>query len=157
MNKIFILLILAAFILSSCKTSFSKKQTQSAMTTEIENSTKNLTLAAVERFNLAFNNHDVDAVMNAMTEDCIFENTNPQPNGTRLVGAEAVRAYWKKFFASNPDAVFETEEIFAAGDHCVVRWIYRKTKDGKPWHLRGVDIFKVRNGKVAEKLAYVKG
>jgi hypothetical protein len=38
-----------------------------------------------------------------------------------------------------------------------VRWIYHKTKDGKPWHLRGVDVFKVVDGKVSEKLAYVKG
>jgi ketosteroid isomerase-like protein len=29
--------------------------------------------------------------------------------------------------------------------------------DGQPWHLRGVDVFRVRDGKVAEKLAYVKG
>lgn len=153
MNKILILLILASFILASCKTSFRKKETQTDMT---DNSTK-MTLAAVERFNEAFNRHDVDAVMNAMTEDCIFENTNPSPDGTRIVGAEAVRAYWTKFFTNNPDALFEAEEIFADGDRCVVRWIYRKTKDGKPWHLRGVDIFKVRNGKVSEKLAYVKG
>lgn len=157
MNKILIVLILASFIFTSCKTSFSQKKTQKGMTTEIENNTASLTIAAVERFNAAFNRHDVDAVMNAMTEDCIFENTNPQPDGTRLVGAEAVRAYWGKFFAANPDALFETEEIFANADRCVVRWIYRKQKDGKPWHLRGVDIFKVRNGKVAEKLAYVKG
>lgn len=157
MKPIVALLILASFILTSCKTSYRTKETQTGMITETENSATNLTLAAVERFNEAFNRHDADAVMKAMTDDCIFENTNPQPDGTRLVGAEAVGAYWKKFFAANPDAVFETEEIFAHGDRCVVRWIYRKTKDGKPWHLRGVDVFKVRNGKVAEKLAYVKG
>jgi ketosteroid isomerase-like protein len=119
--------------------------------------TTGLTLAAVEKFNAAFNRHDVEGVMNAMTEDCLFENTNPPPDGSRYVGAAAVRAYWEKFFASNPDAVFESEDTFAAGDRCVVRWTYRKTKDGKPWHLRGVDVFKVRDGKVAEKLSYVKG
>ena len=48
-------------------------------------------------------------------------------------------------------------DIFAAGDRATVRWVYRKTKDVKPWHLRGVDVFKVKDGKVAEKLAYVKG
>lgn len=115
------------------------------------------TIAAIERFNEAFNRHDVDAVMAAMTEDCIFENTNPVPDGKRYSGAAEVRAYWERFFTNNPDAKFEAEEIFAAGDRCVVRWIYRKTKDGQPWHLRGVDIFKVRNGKVAEKFSYVKG
>jgi ketosteroid isomerase-like protein len=116
-----------------------------------------LTLAAVNRFNSAFNQHDVDAVMDAMTEDCVFENTSPAPDGLLVEGATAVRAYWEKFFAANPDAFFEAEEIFAAGNRCVVRWVYRKTKEGRPWHLRGVDIFKIENGKVAEKYAYVKG
>ena len=122
-----------------------------------ENDTMNATRMAVEKFNAAFNRHDVDAVMDAMTEDCVFENTSPTPDGTRIEGAAEVRAYWQKFFAANPDALFETEEIIATGDRCVVRWIYRKTKDGKPWHLRGVDIFKGKDGKVSEKLAYVKG
>ena len=115
------------------------------------------TLAAVERFNAAFNSHDTNSVMEAMTEDCIFENTSPAPDGGRIEGAEAVRTFWTKFFSANPDAHFEAEEIVALNDRCVVRWVYRKTKDGLPWHLRGVDIFKIRDGKVAEKLAYVKG
>ena len=117
----------------------------------------NLTLSAVSNFNAAFNRHDVDALMETMTDDCVFENTNPPPDGTRVEGATAVRQFWDKFFSANPDAFFEAEEIFAADNRCVVRWIYRKTKEGKPWHLRGVDVFKVRDGKVAEKLSYVKG
>jgi ketosteroid isomerase-like protein len=115
------------------------------------------TLAAVERFNAAFNRHDVDAVMTEMTEDCIFENTSPFPDGARHEGQAAVRAYWEKFFQVSPTAHFESEEVFAAGDRCVVRWIYRKMKDGKPWHLRGVDIFRIKDGKVFQKLSYVKG
>src|ERR1041385_5068697 len=122
-----------------------------------ENDTMNATRMAVEKFNAAFNRHDVDAVMNAMTADCAFENTSPAPDGGRFEGVAAVREHWIKFFAANPDALFETEEIFATGDRCVVRWTYRKMKDGKPWHLRGVDIFKVKDEKVSEKLAYVKG
>jgi hypothetical protein len=38
-----------------------------------------------------------------------------------------------------------------------LRWVYRKMRNGQPWHLRGVDIFTVRDGKVSAKLAYVKG
>ncbi|MBX7042758.1 MAG: nuclear transport factor 2 family protein [Ignavibacteria bacterium] len=127
------------------------------MTEDTFSNSSDATLAAIERFNEAFNRHDVDAVMNAMTDDCIFENTYPSPDGLRIVGTEAVRSFWEKFFESNPDAFFEAEDIFAAGDRCTVRWIYRKTKEGKPWHLRGVDVFRVRGGKVAEKLSYVKG
>ena len=42
-------------------------------------------------------------------------------------------------------------------DRAVVRWMYRKLRNGQPWNLRGVDVFTVRDGKVAAKLAYVKG
>lgn len=115
-------------------------------------------IAAVERFNAVFNRHDVDGVMAAMTEDCVFENTFPGPDGARHEGQAAVRAVWESFFAGSPNAHFETEEIFGAGDRCVVRWIYRWIdSDGQEGHVRGVDLFRVRDGKVAEKLAYVKG
>ena len=115
------------------------------------------TLESVRRFNEAFNRHDIDAVMAAMTDDCVFENTNPAPDGKRYQGQAEVRAFWERFFQNSPDALFEAEDMFAAQDRCAVRWIYRKTRDGQPWHLRGVDVFRVRDGKVAEKLAYVKG
>lgn len=115
------------------------------------------TRAAVDRFNDAFNRHDVDAIMAAMTGDCVFENTRPAPDGTRVEGAAAVRETWVAFFARSPHARFETEEMFVAGDRAVVRWIYRWTRDGVPGHVRGVDVFRVRDGKVAEKLSYVKG
>jgi ketosteroid isomerase-like protein len=123
------------------------------MPTPLETATR----LAVDNFNAAFNRHDVDAVMKLMTPDCVFESTNPPPDGLRVVGQTDMRAFWEKFFAGNPDAFFEAEEILVTGNRCVVRWIYRKTKDGNPWHLRGVDIFKVENGLVAEKFAYVKG
>ena len=115
------------------------------------------TIRAVNKFNLAFNRHDVNAIMAAMTEDCVFENTHPPPDGTRYEGQAAVRTFWEAFFRASPDAHFEVEEMLAAEDRCVVRWIYRKTKNNLPWHLRGVDVFRVQDGKVAEKLAYVKG
>ena len=109
------------------------------------------TIAAIERFNEAFNRHDVDAVMAAMTDDCVFE-TSFGPT------VEAVRAVWEEFFRSSPRARFETEELFAAGHRCTVRWIYHWLGgDGREGHVRGVDVFHVRDGKVAEKLSYVKG
>jgi ketosteroid isomerase-like protein len=115
------------------------------------------TLAAVNRFNDAFNRHDVDAVMRCMTDDCVFENTRPAPDGERFTGAAAVRAFWESFFARSPQARFEAEETLAAGDRCVVRWVYHWVRDGAPGHVRGVDVLRVRDGRVAEKLSYVKG
>jgi ketosteroid isomerase-like protein len=115
------------------------------------------TQAVVDRFNEAFNRHDVDGVMALMTEDCVFESTYPPPDGERHVGAEAVRGYWTQFFGDSPSAVFHVEDQFFIEDRGVVRWIYHwDSVDGKG-HIRGVDIFRVRDGKVAEKLSYVKG
>jgi ketosteroid isomerase-like protein len=113
----------------------------------------------VERFNLAFNRHDVDAVMALSTPDTVLETTLPRPAGRRLRGQVAVRRYWNAFFASAPHARFRTEEIFASGDRCVVRWRFRWGVDrpGRPGYVRGVDVFRIRHGKIAEKLAYVKG
>jgi ketosteroid isomerase-like protein len=115
------------------------------------------TVAAVDRFNEAFNAHDVDAVMACMTDDAVFESTSP-PAGDRHEGAAAVRAAWEAFFAASPSAHFEAEEVIATDDRCIVRWVYSWTDaDGSVGSIHGVDVLRVRDGKVAEKLAYVKG
>jgi ketosteroid isomerase-like protein len=111
----------------------------------------------VEGFNEAFNQHDADALAAWLTDDTVFEDTSPAPDGRRVEGKAAVVAYWRAWFARNADAVFEGEETIVCGDRAVVRWVYRKLRNGQPWHLRGVDVFTVRDGKVAAKLAYVKG
>ncbi len=116
------------------------------------------TLATINRFNDAFNRHDVDAIMALMTDDCVFENTNPAPDGARYEGQAAVRAIWQDFFESSAQARFTWEEIVACGDRGVARWRYDWIDaSGATGHVRGVDLFRVRDGKVAEKLSYVKG
>ena len=123
----------------------------------VEDPTTTATLEAIDRFNEAFNRHDVDGVMSAMTDDCVFDSTAP-PDGRRYEGQEAVRGFWEKFFRSSPDAHFESEDLFACGDRCTVLWLYTFTgRDGTQGHVRGVDVFRVRDGKVAEKFSYVKG
>ena len=109
-------------------------------------------LAAVQRFNVAFGTKDVDAIMAAMTPDCVFEDTTA-PDGRRLVGAAAVREAWQTLFAGSPNALFTVEELLPTQDRVVQRWRY----DWGDGHVRGVDIFTVRDGRVAEKLSYVKG
>jgi ketosteroid isomerase-like protein len=122
-----------------------------------DDATTTATIEAVDAFNEAFNRHDVDAVMAHMTDGAVFESTSP-PSGERYEGAAAVRAAWEAFFAASPTARFDAEEAIATGDRCVVRWIYTWTDDaGHEQRLRGVDVLRVRDGKVAEKLAYVKG
>ena len=124
---------------------------------EAQDTTAAGTLAVVHQFNDAVNRHDLPAVAAVIAEDILFENTNPAPDGTRIQGKTAFLTWLEGWFASSPDATFETEDAFAAGDRCVVRWVYRKARDGQPWHLRGVDVLTVTNGKLSAKRAYVKG
>lgn len=111
------------------------------------------TASTVRIFNDALNGHDIDAVMSLMTEDCIFENTFPAPDGTHHEGASSVRAELGKFLSGSPLAHFDEEELIACHDRCIVRWRYT-WGDG---YVRGVDVMRVRDGKVSEKLSYVKG
>jgi ketosteroid isomerase-like protein len=115
------------------------------------------TRKVIDRFNETFNRHDPDALAPLLTDDTVFEDTSPPPDGRRIEGKAAVLAFWREWFGRNPDARFEAEEIIVSGDRAIVRWVYHKTRNGEPWHLRGVDLFAVRDGKVAAKLAYVKG
>lgn len=104
-------------------------------------------------FNEAFNRRDVPAMMKLTTEDTVFENTHPAPDGTRYAGKAAVTRFWEDFFRESPNARIEIEEIFGLGNHCVMRWKYSWGNG----HVRGVDIFKIRDGLICEKLSYVKG
>lgn len=109
-------------------------------------------------FNEAFNRHDVTGMMQLMSDDCIFENTNPAPDGTLYKGKETVTRFWQDFFRESPHAHIEIEEIFGLGNRCVMRWRYDWMEtSGKKGHVRGVDIYKIKEGLISEKLSYVKG
>src|ERR1700674_2691749 len=115
------------------------------------------TRMVIDRFNEAFNRHDADALAPLLTDDTVFEDTSPPPDGRRIEGQAAVVEFWREWFTRNTEAVFEAEDVIVSGDRAVVRWVYRKLRNGQPWHLRGVDVFTVRGERVAAKLAYVKG
>jgi ketosteroid isomerase-like protein len=106
----------------------------------------------VEAFGEAWAAHDLAAALDLVTEDCVFDATGPAPDGTRHVGRALIGKAWDTIF-SNPSSRFDAEDTFWAGDRVVQLWRY-SWDDG---HVRGVDIFRVRDGKVAEKLSYVKG
>ena len=110
-------------------------------------------IRVVLQFNDAFNQHDVPAMMALMSEDCLFENTSPAPDGTAYKGQADVGQFWESFFQESLQAHIEIEEIFGFGERCVMRWQYSWGNG----HVRGVDIFKVRDGLITEKLSYVKG
>lgn len=111
------------------------------------------TLATIEHFNVLFNQRNVDAVMELMTGDVVFENTS----GGRFEGADNVRALLQRAFALMTPGGFDTEDIIVAQDRVVVLWTYHfnRAEPGQG-HIRGVDVFRLREGKVAERFWYVK-
>ncbi len=115
-------------------------------------------MRVVLEFNEAFNRHDVTGMMRLMSDDCVFENTNPAPDGTVYSGKEVVTQFWQDFFRESPQAHIEIEEIFGLGLRCIMRWRYDWVDAaGKKGHVRGVDIVQMKNGLICEKFSYVKG
>jgi ketosteroid isomerase-like protein len=108
--------------------------------------------AVVDTFAAAWAGHDLDTALSMLTDDCVFDATGPPPDGTRCVGRDAIRALWRPIF-DDVTSTFEVEATIDAGDHVVGLWRY-SWADG---HIRGVDVFHVRDGLIAEKLSYVKG
>jgi uncharacterized protein (TIGR03086 family) len=112
----------------------------------------------VRRFGAAWEAWDLDAVMSLMADDAVFESTGPAPDGRRIEGASAIRDEWAAMFRATRDAEFRFEEAFVSGDRATARWTFSWTDDdGSRGHVRGADVMRVRDGRIAEKLSYVKG
>jgi uncharacterized protein (TIGR03086 family) len=113
---------------------------------------------ALARFSAAFGSGDVDAIMALMSQDCLFEATGPAPDGEKHEGAAEVRVRWEQLFGETNEPSFIEEESFVIGDRAVLRWRFEWVDDGgEPGHVRGVDVLRMRDGLICEKLSYVKG
>ena len=106
----------------------------------------------IGRFNAAWNAHDLDLAIAMCDEDVVFDSTSPAPDGLRSQGRVAVREAWRPIF-DDPRSHFDVEADFVAGDRLVQNWRFN-WGDG---HVRGIDVIRVRDGLVVEKLSYVKG
>lgn len=114
--------------------------------------------AALATFSAAFGRGDVDQIMALMTDDCVFESTTPAPDGDRFEGSAAVRGVWIEVFGGTPGATFTEEDSFVHADRGVLRWRFSwSDPEGGPGHVRGTDVLRFRDGKICEKLSYVKG
>jgi ketosteroid isomerase-like protein len=58
------------------------------------------TRTTVGSFNEAFNRHDADGLAAFLTEDTVFEDTSPAPDGRRIEGKAAVVEFWRGWFVS---------------------------------------------------------
>jgi steroid delta-isomerase-like uncharacterized protein len=114
--------------------------------------------ALLDRFAEAWNQHDLDALMSMMTDDCVFEaSAGPQVDGLRSEGKQAVRAAYAAVFDAFHDAHWANPRHFIAGDRGVSEWTFTGThKDGKRVEVTGCDLFAFRDGRIAIKNSYRK-
>jgi ketosteroid isomerase-like protein len=115
-------------------------------------------IAFLEAYAQAWNDHDIDAIMNAMSEDCIFE-TGGGSNawGTRFEGAEVVRERFKAVWEDLPDVEFANSRHFVSGDRGCSEWIFKATRpDGTRMEMAGCDLFTFKDGKIWIKSTLLK-
>ncbi len=113
-------------------------------------------IETVTRFQNAFSTNDVDTLMSCMTDDTVFEHIAPEGvSFGRYEGHEAVRAVWESMPEHFPGGRFDIDDIFATEDRCACRYTLTFQGPEGPVSRRGVDIFQMRDGKIAEKLAYL--
>lgn len=120
--------------------------------------TKQLTADDLKATFDAFNRHDVEAVMRHFDDNCVFYTVAGDGQaGNRIEGAEAIAKAFSSVWAGMKDAEWADHTHFVAGERGVSQWTFRGTdKDGNRIEADGVDLFRIRDGKIVEKNAFRK-
>jgi len=104
-----------------------------------------------------FNNHNIEGMTQFITDNCILETIESGPNGTKYVGKREITKYWEDFFRNSRNTKLEIEEIFGSAIRCVLLWsLIWDDLEGNRRYLRGVDIYRVKNGLIEAKQSYAK-
>jgi ketosteroid isomerase-like protein len=113
----------------------------------------------MEKWNQAWDLHDLEGVMSLFHENVVFENWT----GGRAVGRDALEKAWKPWFENHGGFRFVPEDLFVdeTEQKVLYRWkllwpSYEKGYEGLPEIRRGVDVIYFKDGKIIEKLTYCK-
>lgn len=118
---------------------------------------------AIHRYNAAWNEHDVDAIMAMHAPDMVFENHTA---GESAVGEEA-RAHIGSIFETWPDITFTARRLYVCEGLVVQEWdaaaTHRKTMrrgdlvaepTGRLVTWEGIDVIPFEDGLVKRKDVY---
>jgi steroid delta-isomerase-like uncharacterized protein len=121
----------------------------------------------IDRYNAAWNAHDVETIVELHTEDSVFEN---HTTGDVNVGREAIGKAIRGIFTVFPDLEFETRRQYVRDNLVVQEWTARGTHLGKMTRAgieveptgqsveyRGMDVIPIEDGLVARKDVYSDG
>jgi steroid delta-isomerase-like uncharacterized protein len=120
--------------------------------------------AFIDRYNAAWNAHDVEAIVSMHTEDSVFEN---DVTGDVNVGRDEIGSAIGGIFSVFPDLSFETRRACIRDDLLVQEWTARGTHEGtmtrfgievpptgRKVEYKGMDVIPIRDGLVARKDVY---
>jgi steroid delta-isomerase-like uncharacterized protein len=121
----------------------------------------------IDRYNAAWNEHDVETIVAMHTDDSVFEN---HTTGDVNVGKDAIGNAIRGIFTVFPDLEFETRRQYVRDGLVVQEWTARGTHlgkmtragldvdpTGKHVEYRGMDVIPITDGKVARKDVYSDG
>jgi hypothetical protein len=101
----------------------------------------------IERYNDAWNAQDIEAIHADHHPEIVFHNHTADE---RAEGADAVRAHIARIFENNPTLRFSTRSLQVGDDFAVCEWT--ASTGTREWD--GVDVFPIRDGKIARKDVY---
>ena len=121
----------------------------------------------IDRYNAAWNEHDVETIVAMHTDDSVFEN---HTTGDVNIGKDAIGDAIRGIFTVFPDLEFETRRQYLRDSLVVQEWTARGTHlgkmtragldveaTGKQVEYRGMDVIPLEDGKVARKDVYSDG
>jgi steroid delta-isomerase-like uncharacterized protein len=119
--------------------------------------------AAIDRYNAAWNAHDLDAITALHAPGMVFENHTA---GEAAQGG-AVRDHIAAIFDSWPDIAFETRRLYVREDLVVQEWTAHATHvktmrrgdlvaepTGRKIEWKGLDVIPFENGLITRKDVY---
>ena len=118
----------------------------------------------IDRYNAAWNDHDIETIVSMHTDDSVFEN---HVTGDVNVGRGAIGQAISGIFSVFPDLTFETRRAYIRDDLVVQEWTARGTHEGtmtrsgvevpptgRTVEYKGMDVIPIRDGLVARKDVY---
>ena len=112
------------------------------------------TREVLDQYNDAFRQHDPRLLDDLIADDCVIEDTGPAPDGARREGGAACLARWSEL-AANQALEFTPEPAEVLGELAVQPWLLQ-WGEGAEDRVRGVNLIRVRDGRIVEARGYVK-
>jgi steroid delta-isomerase-like uncharacterized protein len=116
-----------------------------------------------ERGNRAFNEHDIDGLMELYAADATFRG----PGGMEVTGGDGIRQFTSGWFQGFPDCRIRTTRVLETEDSIIQEGVFIGTQTGtfptpmgdipptnKPVEGRFIDVYVIRNGKIVEDNLY---